>query len=95
MFFFFQRLFVREDGNHRVNIIGITELVVRSVESLRAIIDEGLSRRHHGKSAFNSNSSRSHAVFQISLKSDDESEENFRSIHSSIFLLSLKDDFFS
>ena len=63
-----------------MNIIGITELAVRNVETLRAIIDEGLSRRHHGKSAFNSNSSRSHAVFQIALRSDDESDENFRLI---------------
>ena len=61
------RLFVREDGEHHVNVIGMKEFVLNSVEDLHCVIDEGLNRRHHGKSSFNSNSSRSHAIFQIYL----------------------------
>ena len=72
------RLFVREDGAHHVNVIGITELLLRSVDDLRCVIDDGLTRRHHGKSAFNSNSSRSHAIFQIILKNHSDASESFR-----------------
>jgi kinesin family protein 2/24 len=72
------RLFVREDGEHHVNVIGVTELVLRSLDDLRCVIEDSLSRRHHGKSAFNSNSSRSHAVFQILLKNNSDASESFR-----------------
>ncbi|UJR20732.1 hypothetical protein I4U23_023851 [Adineta vaga] len=75
-----KRLFVREDGEHHVNIIGITELLLKNLENLRCIIDEGLTKRHHGKSAFNSNSSRSHAVFQITLQHNYDASEDFRLI---------------
>ena len=72
------RLFVREDGEHHVNVIGVTETVLRNLETLRAVIDEGLVRRHHGKSAFNANSSRSHAVFQITCKDYHQKADTFR-----------------
>jgi hypothetical protein len=71
---------VREDGEHRVNIVGITEITLRNLDTLRSVISDGLSRRHHGKSAFNSNSSRSHAVFQLILKKTSNEAENFRLI---------------
>ena len=72
------RLFVREDSEHRVNVIGTTEIELRNLDCLRAMITDGLTRRHHGKSAFNSNSSRSHAIFQIALKSDYDASDDFR-----------------
>ncbi|CAF3919812.1 unnamed protein product [Rotaria sp. Silwood2] len=75
-----KRLFVREDGEHHVNVIGATEILLKTLDSLRCVIDDGLTRRHHGKSAFNSNSSRSHAVFQITLKTNYDSSESFRLI---------------
>ncbi|CAF3748329.1 unnamed protein product [Adineta steineri] len=75
-----KRLYVREDGEHRVNIVGITEIVLRNLDTLRSVISDGLSRRHHGKSAFNSNSSRSHAIFQIILKNTSNQADNFRLI---------------
>ena len=74
----FFRLFVREDGDHQVNIIGITEIDIKNLDDLHYTIDDGLEQRHHGKSAFNSNSSRSHAVFQIILKNNYNSSEVFR-----------------
>jgi hypothetical protein len=61
-----------------VNVIGIRELILTSLDDLRCVIDDGLTRRHHGKSAFNSNSSRSHAVFQIVLKNNYDASESFR-----------------
>lgn len=75
-----RRLYVREDGEHHVNIVGITETTVRNVDTLRSVVSDGLSRRHHGKSAFNSNSSRSHAVFQLILRNTSNQTENFRLI---------------
>ncbi|CAF2168879.1 unnamed protein product [Rotaria magnacalcarata] len=73
-----KRLFVREDGEHSVNIVGITEIVLKNLDTLRSVINDGLTRRHHGKSAFNSNSSRSHAIFQIILKNNYDQEDNFK-----------------
>ncbi|UJR28875.1 hypothetical protein I4U23_010097 [Adineta vaga] len=75
-----KRLYVREDGEHHVNIVGLTEIQLRNIDTLRSIISDGLSRRHHGKSAFNSNSSRSHAIFQLILKNSYNQAENFRLI---------------
>lgn len=75
---FFCRLFVREDGEHHVNVIGARQFILGNLDHLRAVIDDGLARRHHGKSAFNSNSSRSHAIFQISLKNTYNASESFR-----------------
>ena len=72
------RLFVREDGDQHVNIVGLSEIVLKSLDTLRSIIYDGLSRRHHGKSAFNSNSSRSHAIFQIILKNTSNPNDYFR-----------------
>ncbi len=77
-FLFFVRLFVREDGEHHVNIVGLTEIVLKNLDTLRSIIHDGLSRRHHGKSAFNSNSSRSHAIFQLILKNNSNQTDYFR-----------------
>ena len=61
-----------------MNVIGTTEIELRNLDCLRAMIADGLTRRHHGKSAFNSNSSRSHAIFQIALKSDYDASNDFR-----------------
>jgi kinesin family protein 2/24 len=77
-FIIFFRLFVREDSEHHVNIVGLTEIVLKNLDTLRSIIYDGLARRHHGKSAFNSNSSRSHAIFQILLKNTSNQTDYFR-----------------
>lgn len=77
-FCFLYRLVVREDSNHHVHVIGGTETVLKNLETLRILIDDGLSRRHHGKSAFNSNSSRSHAVFQISFRDNHQKSDSFK-----------------
>lgn len=72
------RLFAREDSEHHVNIVGLSETVLKNLETLRLVIDEGLARRHHGKSAFNANSSRSHAVFQLTCKDLHHKANTFR-----------------
>lgn len=69
---------VREDSDHHVHVIGGTETVLTNLEALRLMIDDGLARRHHGRSAFNSNSSRSHAVFQVTFKDNYQKSDSFK-----------------
>lgn len=51
-----------------MQVVGLTEKVVDSVEEVLKIIQHGNSTRTSGQTAANSNSSRSHAVFQIVLR---------------------------
>lgn len=61
------KLTVREDGKQNVNIIGLQQYQVRSVEKLMEIINFGNSMRVTGVTGANFDSSRSHAILQISL----------------------------
>lgn len=59
------KLRVLEDGKQQVQIVGLTERVVESVEEVLKLIQHGNSTRTSGQTSANANSSRSHAVFQI------------------------------
>uniref|UniRef100_A0A6B2ED65 Kinesin-like protein n=1 Tax=Phlebotomus kandelakii TaxID=1109342 RepID=A0A6B2ED65_9DIPT len=63
-----ERLRVLEDGKQQVQVVGLTEKVVDGVEQVLKLIQHGNSARTAGQTAANSNSSRSHAVFQIVLR---------------------------
>ncbi|BFG01615.1 kinesin-like protein Klp10A [Drosophila madeirensis] len=63
-----QKLRVLEDGNQQVQVVGLTEKVVDSVEEVLKIIQLGNLARTSGQTSANANSSRSHAVFQIVLR---------------------------
>ncbi|KAI8802576.1 P-loop containing nucleoside triphosphate hydrolase protein [Cladochytrium replicatum] len=63
-----KKLFAREDGKQQVCITGLTELEVGVVEALMQIFDTGNQARSTGITGANSDSSRSHAIFQICLK---------------------------
>ncbi|XP_026846345.1 kinesin-like protein Klp10A [Drosophila persimilis] len=63
-----QKLRVLEDGNQQVQVVGLTEKVVDSVEEVLKIIQLGNAARTSGQTSANANSSRSHAVFQIVLR---------------------------
>lgn len=58
----------REDGRQKVCIQGLKEKCISNVEELMSVIDYGLSVRTTGVTGANLDSSRSHAVLQISLK---------------------------
>ena len=62
------KLRVLEDGKQQVQIVGLTESEVSSVEDVLKLITSGNSIRTSGKTSANANSSRSHAVFQIVLR---------------------------
>lgn len=59
------KLRVMEDGKQVVQIVGLTETVVENVEEVLKLIQHGNNVRTSGQTSANSNSSRSHAVFQI------------------------------
>jgi len=62
------KLRVLEDGKQQVQVVGLTERSVDSVEEVLKLIQIGNSARTSGQTSANSNSSRSHAVFQIVLR---------------------------
>lgn len=59
------KLRVLEDGKQQVQVVGLTEIVVDSVDDVLKLINRGNSTRTSGQTSANANSSRSHAVFQI------------------------------
>jgi len=67
-----QELAAREDANQVVNIVGLEERVISSADELMQFIEFGLSQRASGVTAANDDSSRSHAVLQITLMSSNK-----------------------
>ena len=61
-------LFAREDAKQNVNIVGLQEKRIMNVHSIMQIIEFGMSVRMTSSTCHNSDSSRSHAILQISLK---------------------------
>lgn len=59
----------REDNKGTVNIAGLKELLVPNYESLLELTQQGLSNRVVGKTGMNENSSRSHAILQVTIRS--------------------------
>ncbi|XP_011314605.1 kinesin-like protein Klp10A isoform X2 [Fopius arisanus] len=64
-----EKLRVLEDGKQQVQIVGLTEKVVETCDEVLKLIQNGNSARTSGQTSANSNSSRSHAVFQIVVRS--------------------------
>lgn len=62
------KLRVLEDANQQVQIVGLREEAVESVEDVLNLINVGNTIRTSGQTSANNHSSRSHAVFQIILK---------------------------
>ncbi|KAB1252129.1 Kinesin-like protein KIF24 [Camelus dromedarius] len=62
------RLFAREDSKHVVQIVGLRELQVDTVQLLLEVILKGSKERSTGATGVNADSSRSHAVIQIQIK---------------------------
>ncbi|XP_046652105.1 kinesin-like protein KIF2A isoform X1 [Daphnia pulicaria] len=62
------KLRVLEDGKQQVQVVGLSERTVESVDQVLDLIRHGSRMRTSGQTAANANSSRSHAVFQIILR---------------------------
>lgn len=61
-------LHAREDAKQNVNIVGLDEHMIENTEDLMQLIDYGNGLRATGSTGANADSSRSHAILQISLK---------------------------
>ena len=55
-------LHCREDGKQKVNIVGLTETTVQSVDDIMQVIGSGFNFRTSGVTGANADSSRSHAI---------------------------------
>uniref|UniRef100_A0A1Y1MUK5 Kinesin-like protein n=1 Tax=Photinus pyralis TaxID=7054 RepID=A0A1Y1MUK5_PHOPY len=62
------KLRILEDGKQQVQVVGLTEKVVTSVQEVLKLIQKGNLARTSGQTSANVNSSRSHAIFQILLR---------------------------
>ena len=70
-------LHARENSQQRVVIMGLREQRVASVGEMMGLVESGLASRTTGVTGANVDSSRSHAILQIVLKSpDSRSDEN-------------------
>lgn len=63
------KLRILEDGKQQVQVVGLSEIAVSSTDDVLKLIQRGSQARTSGQTFANSNSSRSHAVFQIYLRS--------------------------
>lgn len=64
------KLRVLEDGKQQVVVVGLTEREVECVEDVLKLITHGNNLRTSGQTSANAHSSRSHAVFQIILRTN-------------------------
>ncbi|XP_025831213.1 kinesin-like protein Klp10A isoform X3 [Agrilus planipennis] len=62
------KLRILEDGKQQVQVVGLTEKVVVSSDEVLKLIQKGNQARTSGQTSANTNSSRSHAIFQIILR---------------------------
>ena len=62
----------REDGKGHICIAGLIEKNAKNLNELMALIDHGLNHRKSGITGANLESSRSHAILQIALKTVDK-----------------------
>lgn len=78
------KLRVLEDAKQQVQIVGLKEEEIRSVEDVFRLIQHGNSERTSGVTSANVHSSRSHAIFQIILK-----KRGTKKVHGKFSLIDL------
>jgi kinesin family protein 2/24 len=78
------KLRILEDGRKQVHLVGLTENIVNSVDELHLLIERGSAVRSSASTLGNSTSSRSHAVFQITVRND-----SLKRIHGKLSLIDL------
>lgn len=66
---------ILEDGKQQVQVVGLTERMVYTVNEVLEIIKLGNEARASGQTSANVHSSRSHAIFQIYLRTKNNPEQ--------------------
>ena len=59
---------MREDGRQQVCIVGLKEFQIYDLDTLKDYIERGSCSRSTGSTGANEESSRSHAILQLSIK---------------------------
>jgi len=62
------KLVIREDSNQKVNIVGVHEHIINSVDTVTELVEHGNAARSTGQTGANDDSSRSHGILQLTLK---------------------------
>lgn len=71
-----RKLFMREDGKQQVCIVGLQEYRVSDVETIKELIEKGSATRSTGTTGVNEESSRSHAILQLTIKRSADGSES-------------------
>ena len=70
------RLETREDYKHDINIVGLSENKINSLEELIKVVNYGSKQRTIGKTGANSESSRSHGIIQLRIFDNEKSVQH-------------------
>ncbi|CAN6207643.1 unnamed protein product [Urochloa humidicola] len=81
-----RKLCMREDGKQQVCIVGLQEYRVSDVEMIKELIQRGNAFRSMGTTGANEESSRSHAILQLSIKKVVEGKELSRVVGKLSFI---------
>ncbi|CAN4094933.1 unnamed protein product [Withania somnifera] len=73
-----RKLCMREDGRQQVCIVGLQEFEVSDVQIVKEYIERGNAARSTGSTGANEESSRSHAILQLTVKKHNEVKESRR-----------------
>lgn len=76
---------MREDAKIGVHVEGISEEVVSSASDVKTILERGYRNRHIGETAMNRESSRSHAVFLLTIDAFEDKGEGITTHRQSRF----------
>ncbi|KAL8537604.1 hypothetical protein ACS0TY_012649 [Phlomoides rotata] len=71
-----KKLCMREDGKQQVCIVGLQEYRVVDVEMVKELIERGNATRSTGTTGANEESSRSHAILQLTIKRSADGSES-------------------
>ncbi|KAK4428093.1 Kinesin-like protein KIN-13B [Sesamum alatum] len=71
-----KKLCMREDGKQQVCIVGLQEYRVLDVETIKELIEKGNATRSTGTTGANEESSRSHAILQLTIKRSADGSES-------------------
>ena len=74
---------IREDGNKGIKIPGLSEVQINSVDSTMALLEKASEGRVTAATAMNARSSRSHAIFTLTIEA--RSKEDGKMISVSKF----------
>ncbi|XP_040598555.1 chromosome-associated kinesin KIF4A-like [Mesocricetus auratus] len=82
------QIHIREDPKAGIKIVGLTERTVSAASDMVSCLEQGNNSRTVAATAMNSQSSRSHAIFTISIRQRKKTDKN-SSFHSKLCLVDL------